>query len=189
MKIGTILFTAVVVSGLAVAQQGGGRGPGRGPAAPLKISIAAFSDGGAIPSTYGCVAGKNANLSPAIKWTGAPDGVVSYTLIMHDPDLAIGDNDVLHWAIFNIPGTATGLPENVPPNATLEDGSAQLQNVGRSVGYFNPCPPPPTIHHYLFEFFALDAKLDPAPATRADLMKAMTGHIKAKGLYVGTYHQ
>jgi phosphatidylethanolamine-binding protein (PEBP) family uncharacterized protein len=68
-------------------------------------------------------------------------------------------------------------------------GSAQLQNIGRTAGYFNPCPPPPTVHHYVFEFFALDTKIDPAPASRADLMKAFVGHVKAKGTYVGTYHQ
>jgi hypothetical protein len=173
----------------ANAQNAGGRGRGPGIAPPLKITIAGFSDGGAIPSTYGCVAGKNANLSPAISWSGAPEGTVSFALILHDTDLQMGPEDVLHWAIFNIPATATGLPEGVAAKATLDDGSAQLQNVGRSLGYFNPCPPPPTVHHYIFEFFALDTKLDPAPASRADLLKAMVGHVKGKGTYVGTYHQ
>ncbi len=183
----TIAIAALSVS--AAYAQRGGRGGGGGMAAPIKITIPAFTDGGAIPSTYGCAAGKNANLSPAIEWTGLPAGTETIALILHDPDLAIGGDDVLHWAIFNIPGTATGLPQGVPPQATLADGSVQLQNVGRSIGYFNMCPPPPTTHHYLFEFYALDQKLDPAIASRADLMKAMTGHIKAKGVYFGTFHQ
>ena len=73
--------------------------------------------------------------------------------------------------------------------AALDDGSVQLQNIGRSLGYFNPCPPPPTVHHYIFEFFALDAKLDPAPRYPSGLLKAIVGDVKAKGTYVGIYHQ
>lgn len=189
------IFTAAAVGALltiggANAQNSGGRsGRGGGIPAPLKVTIPAFADGGAIPEKYGCANGKNANLSPAIEWSGAPAGTVTIALILHDPDVMIGADDVLHWAIFNIPASATGLPEGVPADATLPDGSSQLQNVGRSIGYFNPCPPKPTTHHYLFEFYALDTKLDPAPATRADLMKAMAGHVKGKGLYVGLFHQ
>lgn len=186
----TVTVGAALSLGVVTAQNAGGRA-GRGPGIPppLKITIPGFSDGGAIPSTYGCSAGKNPNVSPAIQWSGAPEGTASFALIMHDTDLMLGAEDVLHWAIFNIPGNATGLPEGVPAKATLEDGSTQLQNIGRSLGYFNPCPPPPTVHHYIFEFFALDTKLNPAPALRADLLKAMTGHVKAKGTWVGTYHQ
>jgi Raf kinase inhibitor-like YbhB/YbcL family protein len=197
------LFTAVTVGiilslGSAYAQDaGGGRGRGGrgggggggGMAAPIKITIPAFSDGGAIPSTYGCAAGKNANLSPAIEWSGLPAGTATVALILHDPDLQIGADDVLHWAIFNIPGTASGLPQGVPVQATLDDGSVQIKNIGQSIGYFNPCPPPPTTHHYLFEFYALDQKLDATIASRADLMKAMVGHVRGKGIYIGTFHQ
>jgi Raf kinase inhibitor-like YbhB/YbcL family protein len=188
MKISRFLTTAfALAASLGVATpQGRGRG---GPVPPLKITIPGYSDGGAIPSTYGCVAGKNANLSPAIQWSGAPEGTASYAVILHDTDLQIGDSDVLHWAIFNIPGSATGLPEGVPTKDKLDDGSAQLQNIGRGMGYFNPCPPPPTVHHYILEVYAVDTKLDPSPATRADLLKALVGHVKAKGTYVGTYHQ
>jgi len=193
------IATAITLTlglGIAAAQdagRGGGRGRGGGGRggipAPLKITIPAFADGGAIPAKYGCSNGANANLSPAIQWSGAPDGTMSIALILHDPDVAIGGDDVLHWAIFNIPATATGLPEGVPAKAMLDDGSVQINNIGGSIGYFNPCPPPPTTHHYLFEFYALDTKLDPAPANRADLLKAMVGHIRAKGIYFGLFHQ
>jgi Raf kinase inhibitor-like YbhB/YbcL family protein len=187
-----ILSTAAIVlaltSGVLTAQRGGG-GRGVGIPAPIKITIPAFGDGGMIPAKYGCANGKNANLSPEIQFSGAPAGTQSFALILHDPDVAIGGDDVLHWAIFNIPGTATSLPEGVPAKAKLDDGAEQLNNIGGSVGYFNPCPPPPTTHHYLFEMYALDTKLEPAPTSRADLMKAMTGHIKAKGIYIGLFHQ
>lgn len=190
----TTLFTTAAIAaifalGAAYAQNAGGRGRGPGIPPPLKVTIPGFSDGGSIPTTYGCSAGKNPNLSPAINWSGAPEGTQSFAVILHDTDLQMGPEDVLHWAIYNIPGTATGLPEGVPVKDKLDDGSAQLQNIGRGNGYFNPCPPPPTVHHYIFEVYALDAKIDPAPANRADLLKAMVGHVRAKGTYVGTYHQ
>ena len=180
------LATLTLGPGTASAQRGG---RGGGIPAPLKITIPAFADGGAIPPKYGCANGTNANLSPAIQWSGAPAGTISIALILHDPDVAIGGDDVLHWAIFNIPATATGLPEGVPAKAMLDDGSVQINNIGGSIGYFNPCPPPPTTHHYMFEFYALDTKLDPAPANRADLLKAMVGHIRAKGVYIGVFRQ
>jgi len=196
---GTLVTTAIAFTlglGIVAAQDGGrgGRGGGRGGRgggipAPLKITIPAFADGGAIPAKYGCSNGTNANLSPAIQWSGAPEGTMSIALILHDPDVAIGGDDVLHWAIFNIPATATGLPEGVPAKAMLDDGTVQINNIGGSIGYFNPCPPPPTTHHYMFEFYALDTKLDPAPANRADLLKVMVGHIRAKGVYFGLFHQ
>ncbi len=192
MQISRFLTTAFALAASIVLFHGDvahAQGRGRGPVPPMKITIPGYSDGGAIPSTYGCVGGKNANLSPAIQWSGAPEGTASYAVILHDTDLMIGDNDVLHWAIFNIPGTATGLPEGVPTKDKLDDGAVQLQNIGRGMGYFNPCPPAPTVHHYILEVFAVDTKLDPAPTTRAELMKALVGHVKAKGTYVGTYHQ
>jgi Raf kinase inhibitor-like YbhB/YbcL family protein len=187
MKLITAALLFAVVGTSSVFAQGRGRGGGI--PAPLKITIPGFSDGGAIPSTYGCVGGKNGNVSPAVQWSGAPEGTQSIALIMHDTDLQIGAEDVLHWAIFNIPATANGLAEGVPTKDKLDDGSQQLTNIGRGQGYFNPCPPPPTVHHYVMEFYALDAKLDAAIANRADLLKAMVGHVRAKGTYVGTYHQ
>lgn len=195
---GIVIAAAVTLTlglGVVVAQEAGrgaGRGGGRGRGgipAPLKITIPAFPEGGEIPAMYGCSNGKNANLSPAIQWTGAPAGTMSFTLILHDPDVAVGDADVLHWAIFNIPGNATGLPEGVPAKEMLDDGAMQIKNIGGSIGYFNPCAPPPTTHHYLFELYALDTKLEPAPMDRAELMKAMVGHVRAKGIYFGLFHQ
>jgi Raf kinase inhibitor-like YbhB/YbcL family protein len=185
----TTAIVLALTSGVLTAQRGGGGGRGGGIPAPIKITIPAFGDGGMIPAKYGCANGKNANVSPEIQFSGAPAGTQSFALILHDPDVAIGADDVLHWAIFNIPGSATSLPEGVPAKAKLDDGAEQINNIGGSIGYFNPCPPPPTTHHYLFEMYALDTKLEPAPTSRADLMKAMTGHIRAKGIYFGLFHQ
>jgi Raf kinase inhibitor-like YbhB/YbcL family protein len=130
-------------------------------------------------------------VSPAIQWSGAPAGTQSFAIVFHDTDVALPNgDDVLHWAIFNIPAASTGLPENLPKNAEMPDGTKQPNNIAGMPGFFNPCPPPPTVHHYIFEVYALDEKLDlPAAASRADLLKAMQGHTHAKGTYVGTYHQ
>src|SRR5262245_17803724 len=179
--VGAAVALAASVSA-GYAQGGRGRGPGLPP--PIKVTVPGYSDGGAIPSTYGCAGGKQ-GVSPTIQWSGAPDGTQSFALILHDTDLMIGADDVLHWAIFNIPGAATGLHEGVANKEKLYDGSQQLTNIGRSQGYFNPCPPPPTVHHYIMEIFAVDSKLDSSINTRADLMKALAGHVKAKGTYVG----
>src|SRR5579863_4009712 len=144
LSISALAVTMVAGIGTLAAQDagrgGGGRGRGGrggGIPAPLKISIAAFSDGAAIPAKYGCANGTNANISPAIQISGAPEGAQTIALIMHDPDVAIGDADVLHWAIFNIPASAPGLPEGVPAKETLDDGAVQLKNIGQSTGYFN----------------------------------------------------
>jgi Raf kinase inhibitor-like YbhB/YbcL family protein len=190
---------ALALSGLALAvglgivgaQDKGKGGKGGGIPAPLNLTVTGYADGAAIPSKFGCSGGQNPNVSPAISWTGAPQGTMAFAIIFHDTDVALPNgDDVLHWAIFDIPGTATGLPENVAKTATLPDGSVQMNNIAGMPGYFNPCPPPPTVHHYIFEVYALDQKLGlPASTSRADLLKAMQGHIRAKGTYVGTYHQ
>jgi hypothetical protein len=114
-------------------------------------------------------------------------------LILHDPDVALQrkTDDVLHWLIFNIPGTASGLPEAVPSNAQLSDGTVQAKNLRGGVGYMGPgAPPAGPHHHYTFELFALDTKLDLGPdATRADVLKAIDGHILGKGVLVGRFHR
>jgi len=176
---------------------GGGGGKGRGGgkggiAAPMTITVAGYADGGLIPDTIGCAAANAQKDSPKIDWTGAPAGTMAFALIMHDTDVNVGGAngpDVLHWAIFDIPGTATGLPAGVPKMATLADGTVQPNNIGGQPGFFSPCPPVPTTHHYIIEVYALDAKLGlPATTNRTDLLAALAMHTRAKGTYVGMYH-
>jgi Raf kinase inhibitor-like YbhB/YbcL family protein len=162
------------------------------PAAPgLTLTTPAFEDGGLIPVRF-TQAVPNP-VSPKLDWTHVPAGTVSFALIMHDPDVALNrtTEDVLHWLIFNIPGSATGLPENVPLAAQLPDGSLQGKNRGNLNGYRGPgAPAVGPYHHYTFELFALDVKLDlTADATRADVLKAMEGHILGKGVTVGRFHR
>src|SRR6202047_1683009 len=163
------------------------------PAAPppmakpgLTLTTPAFDDGGIIPNKYTQAAESGAAVSPKLTWTNVPDGVVSFAIILHDPDTSLNKttNEVLHWMIFNIPGTARELPEGVPAQAQLPDGSIQALNRGQKVGYMGMgARAPGPYHHYTYELFALDTKLSLGPdASQADVMKAMDGHILAKGV-------
>ena len=100
-------------------------------------------------------------------------------------------DDVLHWLIFNIPGTATSLQEGVPAQAQLPDGSIQSLNQSKKVGYLGMgAAAVGPYHHYTFELFALDTKLSLGPdATQTDVMQAMDGHILMKGVLVGRFHR
>ena len=157
----------------------------------LTLTTSAFPDGGVVPARF-TQSDPNA-VSPKLEWTNVPAGTVTFALILHDPDVALQKktDDVLHWMIFNIPGTAHELPEGVPANATLSDGTVQAKNLRGGVGYMGPgAPAVGPEHHYTFELFALDTKLDLGPdATRADVLRAIDGHILGKGVLVGRFHR
>jgi Raf kinase inhibitor-like YbhB/YbcL family protein len=170
------------------------------PAAPppmakpgLTLTTTAFEDGGIIPNKHTQAAESGTAVSPRLSWTNVPDGVVSFALILLDPDTALNKTttEVLHWMIFNIPGTARELPEGVPAQAQLPDGSIQALNRAQKVGYMGMgARAPGPYHHYTYELFALDTKLSlGADATQADVMKAMDGHILAKAILVGRFHR
>ncbi|HEX7360391.1 MAG TPA: YbhB/YbcL family Raf kinase inhibitor-like protein [Bryobacteraceae bacterium] len=158
----------------------------------LTLTTTAFKDGGIIPDKYTQKAGKNA-VSPHLEWTHVPTGTVSFALIVHDPDTSLHKTteEVLHWLIFNIPGSARELPQGVPAEARLADGAIQGTNTHRSIGYVGMgAPAAGPYHHYTFELFALDTKLNLGPdATRQDVLKAMNGHILGKGVLVGRFHR
>jgi len=188
------LVTFLLVASAVSAQQaapppaGGGRGP-QGPG--LTLTSPDFKDGDVIPDKY--TQKDPAPVSPKLEWTNVPAGVVSFALIMHDPDVAINRkvDDVLHWMAFNIPGSAKGLEGGQSASAELPDGTIQAKGARGTVGYMGPgAPPPGPYHHYTFELYALDTKLDlKADATRADVLKAMDGHITAKAALVGRFHR
>jgi len=185
-----ILPALVAVLAGAACAQPPAAAPKAGPRPALALSSTAFEDGGVIPNKH---TGVDAHpVSPMLQWTDVPAGVVTFTLIMHDTDVAdrrkVDDN--LHWMVFNIPATATGLPEGQPPTATLPDGTVQAKHSRGAVGYMPPGAPAGPYHHYIFELYGLDAKLDLGPdATRADLLKAMDGHVVAKASMTGRFHR
>jgi Raf kinase inhibitor-like YbhB/YbcL family protein len=162
---------------------GGGRGGGRGfNLPPLLMQTDAFPDGGIVPQKY---AGRG-GVQPGFKFSGAPEGTMSYAIIFHDIDVALQGNtgDVLHWIAWNIPASAGGIPEGKLPDGAVQGANITGQNV-----YFGPgAPAGPRYHHYVFELYALNSNLDlPATAGRDELLKAMAGKITAKAAYVGRY--
>jgi Raf kinase inhibitor-like YbhB/YbcL family protein len=172
------------------AQRGGG-GRGRGAVQVMTLTSSAWPDGGPIPAKY-TQAGDES--SPPLAWTNPPEGVVSYALLMHDVDAAIGNgtDDLLHWMLWNIPPTVTSLQERAPATSQLANGTRQISATGPYYrGPGAPAAGPP--HHYVFELFALDTMIDvPAvgaspPQTRAAVAAAMAGHIRGKAVYVGLF--
>jgi len=145
----------------------------------LHITSPAFSEGGSIPAKFTCT---GQNVSPALAWAGAPDGVRSYALIMDDPDAPRGT--WVHWVVFNLPDDRSGLPEDVG-----QDVGVQGTNSWGRTGYGGPCPPSGT-HRYFFKLYALDTALNlKAGASKEDVLRAMEGHILAQGQLMGTYHK
>jgi len=173
---------------LAFAQQKAG-GPPPGPG--LTITSPDFEDGGIIPNKF--TQSDPMAVSPKLDWTHVPMGTVSFTLILHDPDVALmrKTDDVLHWMIFNIPGTAHELPQGVPASEKLPDGSVQIKGTRNMVGFMGPgAPATGPYHHYTFELFALDTKLDLGPdATRAAVIDAIQGHILGKAVLEARFHR
>lgn len=136
-----------------------------------------------IPKKYTC---DGADVSIPLEWRNPPNGAQSFALIADDPD-APGRTWV-HWVIYNLLADARGLPEGVPTNKTLADGSGQGMNDFGRVGYGGPCPPPGRPHRYIFTLYALDAVLATAPgASKAALLKAMTGHVLGQAQWTGRY--
>ena len=186
----TLLFSTAA---LLTAQPPAGKAA---PAPPMTMTVAGFPDGGMFAIKYtqsapNVPAGEG--LSPAITWTNVPAGTQSFFLHMHDLELARNKttDDQPHWFFWNIPGNLTGLPEGVPKGSQLPDGSYQISATGPM--YRGPgAPANGPVHHYMFELYALDIKLDVKPTadafeTRANVMKAIQGHILGKAVYGGLF--
>ena len=189
---GSAVFLAISFGALLAQDKGKGGGAPKAPAGPgLTLTSPDLVDGGVIPDKFTMKAGKDV-VQPKLEWTNVPPGVVSFALLFHDPDGAPGKKveDVTHWMVFNIPGTATSLAAGVSAEPKLADGTIQIKGT-RQVGYMGPgAGAAGPYHHYTFELFALDTKLDLGPdAARADVMKAMDGHVIAKGVLEGRFHQ
>jgi len=188
LTMGTLLLSLGI--GNAFSQEKGGKGGA--PSPPLTLTTSAWADGTDIPPKYTQAVG-NMVISPKLDWTNTPPNTATFVLLMHDPDVTRNrtTDDQTHWIMWNIPGTAKGLPENVPPQPTLPDGSVQGKNGGDTVGYRGPGAAATfPKHHYTIELYALDTRLDLGPDTpRADVMKALSGHILGKAAYVGLFHR
>jgi Raf kinase inhibitor-like YbhB/YbcL family protein len=148
----------------------------------LKITSAAFEEGGMIPSQFTC---DGKDISPSLTWTGIPEKTKSIALICDDPDAPRGI--WVHWVLFNLPPDVTELAEAIPRGDTLANGARQgVTDFGRH-GYGGPCPPSGT-HRYYFKLYALDTMLTlDVKSTKDDLVEAMEGHILAEAQLMGKY--
>lgn len=188
----TILLLAGIGSAGLSAQQPPQGQQGAAPAKPgIILTSTAFEDGAIIPGKY-TQAVPNP-VTPELAWINVPTGTVTFALIVHDPEGAPQKQtaDVLHWIMFNIPGTAHELPEGMAATAQLPDGTVQAKNTRGTAGFMGPgAGPAGPYHHYTFELYALDAKLDLGPdASRADILNAMNGHVIGKGVLIGKFHR
>lgn len=196
--------TAIALAACALYAQappaGAGPAGGRGGAAtaPMVLTIPGFPDGGHIDVRFSQAApgvAPGGGTSPAMTWANAPAGTQSFVLNVHDTDTVRNKttDDQAHWVVWNIPATASGLPEGVPGGSPLADGSYQISASGpmyRGPGAAASGP----FHHYVFDLYALDIKLDVTPSsdafeTRANVLKAIQGHILAKAIYWGLFRR
>lgn len=143
----------------------------------IQVTSSAFKEGESIPRRHTC---DGENLSPALSWSGIPQGTASLALIADDPDAPAGT--WVHWVIADLSPELSGLPE----------GAAGLGVDGvngfRKTGYGGPCPPKGSTHRYYFKLYALDKKLGlKTGMTKSDVEKAMQGHILAQGQLIGRY--
>ena len=161
-----------------------------------------FNEKKRIPKKHTCteISANVPNISPPLAWEGLPDGTVSLALILDSLELEGGER--VHWVMWNMPPSLTGLEESVEHSDKLPDGTVQGTNGAAEVGYLGPCPPvivstfgmqgsvgegkKRDIEQYYFKLYALDTMLDlPSSTTKADLLKAIDGHVLAAGELVG----
>lgn len=154
-----------------------------GSAMALELRSSAFETQATIPTKYTC---DGSDISPPLSWNDPPEGTESFALICDDPDAPGGT--WVHWVLYDLPPSARGLPENVPGDKALADGTMQGKNSWGKVGYGGPCPPRGPAHRYFFKLHALDVKLHLPPGkTKRDVEKAVEGHILAGAELVGLY--
>jgi Raf kinase inhibitor-like YbhB/YbcL family protein len=148
----------------------------------FELTSSAFVREQAIPQKYSC---DGEDVSPPLAWSEPPAGTQSFALICDDLDAPAGI--WVHWILYNIPGEARALPEAVPAEIKLADGSMHGKNSWQRMSYGGPCPPSGT-HRYVFRLYALDMLLDlPAGASKEQLTQAMKGHILGQAETMGTY--
>lgn len=176
----------VVVGTLAVVLAGEAQAP-----QSLIVTSPAIKAGETIPRDY---TADGRNISPPLQWSGAPASTREFAVICDDPDVPM-PQPFVHWVIYKIPGTATGLPENIPidpatPMPAEIAGAVQGTSGFRRPIYRGPAPPPGKPHHYHFRVYAIDAVLDLKPGlTKRELLEAIQGHIVGEGELVAIYER
>ncbi len=146
--------------------------------ADLKLKSSAFSHHERIPQRH---ASDGENVSPALEWTGVPEGTKAFAIVVHDPDAPLVDG-FTHWVAYGISADRTSLPEG---GGDVIEGKT---SIGED-GYGGPAPPPGHgSHHYYFWIYALDDDLELAPGLdRRALLERIEDHVIEQARLVGTY--
>lgn len=149
----------------------------------LQITSPAFQEGQTIPKHH---TADGPDKSPALAWSGTPEGTKSFALICDDPDAPRGT--WVHWVLYNLPPETRALPEGLPTTHPLPSGARQGKNDFGKIGYGGPSPPKGKPHRYFFKLYALDIALTlPPGATKAQVEAAIKGHVLAEGQLMGKY--
>jgi Raf kinase inhibitor-like YbhB/YbcL family protein len=191
---GSLAAAALLVAASAYAQAPAAGGPptlasklapAKGGSSRLLVTSGAFSGGSDLDDRY---TQNGDNMSPSLTWSKGPLGTQSYVVLTEDPGVNRPE-PISHWVIYNIPSTTNSLPQNIPGDSTLENGTMQGKNIAQKVGYIGPKPPAGQTHPYHFEVFALSQKLqlDPATADRNAVVNAMKNKVLASGDIVVNY--
>jgi len=167
--------------------------PAQTPPATLTVTSPTLKANETIPIDH---TADGMNASPALVWSGAPAATKQFALVYDDPDVVFGGQTFVHWLVYKIPGTAKGLPANLPiDQVTLTApadiaGSIQGLSGFKRPFYRGPAPPPGKPHHYTWTVYALDAELPLTEGlTRNQLMEAIQGHIIGQGSLVAIYER
>jgi Raf kinase inhibitor-like YbhB/YbcL family protein len=151
----------------------------------FQLKSPAFEPGASIPVRHTC---DGEDRSPRLEWTEPPAGTKTLALIVDDPDAPVGD--WVHWVVSDLPAGTRSLAEGIPKDGRLKEpaGAVQGKNDFGRLGWGGPCPPPGKPHRYFFKLYALDVALGLEPgATKADVERAIRGHVLAKAEIFGTY--
>jgi Raf kinase inhibitor-like YbhB/YbcL family protein len=179
-----IVFAVVILSALTTQ----GVHAKEEQAMTLKLTSSAFEHEGGIPKLHTC---QGKDVSPPLAWSGVPENAKSLVLIVDDPDApdpAAPRMTWVHWVLYNIPPSATGLPQGVSPTE-LPAGTLEAMSDFQRTGYGGPCPPIGR-HRYFHKLYALDTVLPNLKKPRkADVEKAMKGHVIEQAVLVGTYQK
>jgi Raf kinase inhibitor-like YbhB/YbcL family protein len=157
----------------------------------IELTSTAFEHGQPIPPKY---TGEGADVSPPISWSGLPEGTQELALICDDPDAPTAEPWV-HWLIYKIPATLTGLPEGIEGRARLKEPAGVLQGQNswpsQNIGYRGPMPPPGHgTHRYFFRLYALEAKpVIAAGVEKRVLVEEIKDHVLGEGILIGTYQR
>ena len=154
----------------------------------MKLTSSGFENQKSMAKKFTC---DGEDISPALEWSGVPDGTKSFALIMDDPDAPDPANPRMtwvHWVLYNIPAAIGSLPEGVK-DKDLPEGTLQGLNDWKKTGYGGPCPPIGK-HRYFHKLYALDIVLpDMSHPNKAALEKAMDGHVLSKAELIGFYQR